>query len=121
MIDGRRSSPAASRHSALLHSDHYYWMTAVLAARGLQVWACRLVAACFAAVGLILGALIFSRPGPDSLAMRIAGVAVVISCVAMAALWLRRFWPSRGQSITCVIVGSVVIGLSAVIVSSPLF
>lgn len=120
MIDGWRSSPAVSRRPVLLQSDHYYWITAVLAARGLQVWACRLVAACFAALGLILSALIFSRLGPDSLATRIAGVAVVVSCVAMSALWLRRFWPSRAQSMTCVIVGSLVIGLSAVIVPNPI-
>ncbi|MGB0971062.1 MAG: GGDEF domain-containing protein [Mycobacterium sp.] len=121
MIDGLRSSPAVSRRPGPLRSDHYYWITAVLAARGLQVWACRLVAACFAALGLILGGLMFSRLGPDNMATRVAGVAVVVSCVVMAALWLRRFWPSRAQSITCVIVGSLAIGLSAVIVSDPIF
>ncbi|MCH9734255.1 MAG: diguanylate cyclase [Actinomycetia bacterium] len=119
MSDGLRSSPAASPRPALLRSDHYYWITGVLAARGLQVWACRLVAGCFAALGLILGALMFTRLGPDGVVMRIAGAAVVVSCVAMSALWLRGLWPSRAESMTCVIVGSLVIGFSAVVVPSP--
>lgn len=38
----------------------------------------------------------------------------------MAVLWVRHHWPTRAQSLFCVIVGSFAIGVSALIEASPL-
>ena len=120
MCKGLRSSTAASISPALWRSDQYYWFTAVLAARGLQAWASRLVAACIAALGLIPVALLASRFGPQTPQARIVAVVIGVSSLAIAVLWLRHHWPSRAQSLACVFVGSFAIGASALIVSSPI-
>ena len=38
----------------------------------------------------------------------------------MATLWLRDHWPSRGQSVFCVVAGSVAVGVSSLVISSPM-
>mgnify|MGYP005612984887 FL=1 len=119
MFDGLRSSPAASIGPALWRSDQYYWFTAVLAARGLQSAACRLVAVCIAILGLGPVALMTSRLGPQGPG-RIIAFVILVTCLAMAVLWVRHHWPTRAQSLFCVIVGSVAIGVSAVIETSPI-
>ena len=120
MFDGLRSSPAAAIGTALWRADQYYWFTAVLAARGMQASACRLVAVCVAALGLIPVALMASRLGPQGLNARIAAVVICVLGLAMAGLWMRHHWPTRAQSLTCVFIGSFSIGASALIVSSPI-
>ena len=119
MFDGLRSSPAASIGPALWRSDQYYWFTAVLAARGLQSAACRLVAGCIAILGLVPVALMTSRLGPQGPG-RIIAFVILVTCLAMAVLWVRHHWPTRAQSLFCVIVGSFAIGVSAVIETSPI-
>lgn len=119
MFDGLRSSPAASIGPALWRSDQYYWFTAVLAARGLQSASCRLVAVCIAILGLVPVALMTSRLGPQGTG-RIIALVVLGVCLAMAVLWVRHHWPTRAQSLFCVIVGSFAIGVSALIEASPL-
>ena len=119
MFDGLRSSPAASIGPALWRSDQYYWFTAVLAARGLQSAACRLVAVCIAILGLVPVALMTSRLGPQGPG-RIIAFVILVTCLAMAVLWVRHHWPTRAQSLFCVIVGSFAIGVSAVIETSPI-
>lgn len=91
----------------------------MLAARGLQVWVCRLVAVCAAILGLIPVALLFSPLGLHSLPTRIAVPVVLICCLAISVLWLRYRWPTRGQSHISVIVGSLAIGLAALVASNP--
>lgn len=120
MFDALRRSPVASIGSALWRNDQYYWFTAVLAGRSLQTTACRLVAACIIALGLIPVALMASRLGPQELPTRTIAVLIAVSCLAMAMLWLRPSWPTRAQSLTCVVVGSFAIGGSALIVASPI-
>ncbi|WP_237166484.1 GGDEF domain-containing protein [Mycolicibacterium hippocampi] len=104
---------------ALWRADQYYWFTAVLAARGLQTRTCRLVAVCLVSLGLIPVVLMASPLGPQGIQSQIAAVAIVVSCLALAAMWLRHHWPTRALSLACVIVGSFAIGVSALIVSSP--
>lgn len=119
MFGGLRSSSAASIGPALWRSDQYYWFTAVLAARGLQSAACRLVAVCIAILGLVPVALMTSRLGPQGPG-RIIAFVILVTCLAMAVLWVRHHWPTRAQSLFCVIVGSFAIGVSAVIETSPI-
>jgi diguanylate cyclase (GGDEF)-like protein len=92
----------------------------VLAARGLQVVSCRVVAVCIAGLGLVPSALLASRLGPQTLQTRILAIAIGVCCLAMAALWLREHWPTRAQSLICVIVGSFATAASTLIVSSPI-
>lgn len=120
MFDGLRSSPVASIGPALWRTDQYYWFTAVLASRGLQTMTCRLVAVCIAATGLIPLVLMTSRLGPPNLPTRIIAIAIAIASLSMAMLWLRHHWPTRAQSLGCVVVGSFAIGGSALIVPSPI-
>lgn len=119
MFDGLRRSPAVSIGASLRRADHYYWITALLSARSMQARACRLVAVCFVALGLAPVVLMSSLLGPHSLPSRIAAWAVFGCCLAMSVLWLRHHWPTRAQSLICAIGGSLAIGVSALIVSSP--
>ncbi|KGI67158.1 GGDEF domain-containing protein [Mycolicibacterium rufum] len=120
MFDALRSSSAAAIGPALWRSDQYYWFTAVLAARGMQTATCRLVAVCIAALGLIPVGLLASPTGPRGTVGRTAAVVIAVACLGLAALWLRDHWPSRVQSLLCVLVGSIAIGVSALIQTSPM-
>lgn len=120
MFDGLRSYSAAAIGPALWRSDQYYWFTAVLAARGMQTATCRLVAVCIAALGLIPVGLLASPAGPHETVGRTAAVVIAVACLGLAALWLRDHWPSRVQSLLCVLVGSIAIGVSALIQTSPM-
>lgn len=81
---------------------------------------CRLVAACFVTLGVMPVALMFTSLSPHSHQSRIAAGVVLVSCLVMSGLWLRHHWPSREQSLTCAIVGSLAAGASALIASDPL-
>jgi diguanylate cyclase (GGDEF)-like protein len=100
--------------------DHYYGITAFLAANGVQTLTCRLVAVFIFLLGIIPVLLIGSPIGPDSTGERIAAVTVAASCVVMAATWLRPRWPSRLQSAACVVVGTVCIAVGSLI-SDPAY
>ena len=63
--------------------DHYYWLTAFLAARGLQKTTCRLVALVIFGMGAISLTLIWSPTGPHGLTVnQILAVAVAVCCWA---------------------------------------
>lgn len=85
-----RAETTARRRRRL---DHYYFLTALLASRGVQTLCCRIAAALIAGFGMISAALVYSPLGPHSSAGRALAVAVALSCALMAALWLRRRWP----------------------------
>lgn len=95
--------------------DHYYWLTAFLAARGIQRTTCRLVAVVMAALGAISVTLIWSSTGPQGLRNELLAVAVSVCCLGMAALWLRPRWPTAPQSRSCVALGSLCIAVSCLI------
>lgn len=120
MFDGLRSSSAARINPGLWRVDQYYWFTAILAARGLQTAASRLVALCIAMLGLLPVGLMTSRLGPQGLSMRIAAIVIAVASLAMAALWLRDQWPSRGQSVFCAVFGAVAVGVSCLVISGPI-
>ncbi|PRC48756.1 GGDEF domain-containing protein, partial [Mycobacterium sp. ITM-2017-0098] len=61
-----------------------------------------------------------SRLGPQGLTTRVIAVVIAVGSLAMATLWLRDHWPSRGQSVFCVIAGSVAVGSSSLVISSPM-
>jgi diguanylate cyclase (GGDEF)-like protein len=99
--------------------DHYYFLTAMLAARGVQTTTSRVIALLILGLGIIPVTLIGTFDGPDSLRDRLVAVAITVCCVAMGGLWLRRQWPTRAQSQACVVIGTLCIALASLIVADP--
>lgn len=100
--------------------DHYYWLTAFLAARGLQQTTCRLVALVIFGLSAISITLIWSPTGPQGLRNVILAVFVAVCCWGMAAVWLRSRWPTALESRICVCLGSVCVAISCLIQSDAL-
>jgi diguanylate cyclase (GGDEF)-like protein len=100
--------------------DHYYWLTAFLAARGLQQTTCRLVALVIFGMSAISLTLIWSPTGPRGLVAQIMAGAVAVCCWGLAAIWLRGRWPTAVESRICVCAGSVCIAISCLIQSDAL-
>jgi diguanylate cyclase (GGDEF)-like protein len=100
--------------------DHYYWLTAFLAARGIQQTTCRLVAVVILGLSAVSITLIWSPTGPHGLRNQILAVIVAVCCWGLAGLWLRSRWPSALESRICVCLGSVCVAISCLIQSDPL-
>ncbi|WP_123029130.1 GGDEF domain-containing protein [Mycolicibacterium stellerae] len=100
--------------------DHYYWLTAFLAARGLQKTTCRLVALVIFALSAISLTLIWSPTGPQGLRNQVLAMVVAVCCWGMTALWLRGRWPSALESRICVCLGSLCVAISCLIQADPL-
>jgi GGDEF domain-containing protein len=98
--------------------DHYYWLTAFLAAHDLQRRTCRTVAASIFGLGAIGPILSLGMLGPGSTAGMVVMATVTCCCVVMTLLWLRPGWPSRRVSWACVVVGTVCIAASSIVVPS---
>ncbi|BCI51912.1 diguanylate cyclase [Mycolicibacterium litorale] len=99
--------------------EHFYWLTSFLAAREAQSATCRLIAMFVTTLGLVPLAMQWSDAGPHTVLGRWVGAVVTASCLAMAALWLRRRWPSRRQSGLFVLVTAVNIAAGCLIMSDP--
>ncbi|WP_193046142.1 GGDEF domain-containing protein [Mycolicibacterium baixiangningiae] len=99
--------------------EHFYWLTSFLAARDAQSATCRLIAMFVATLGAVPLAMQWSDAGPQTPLTRGVGGVVTVSCLAMAALWLRRRWPSRRQSALFVAVTSANIAAGCLIMSEP--
>lgn len=103
-----------------LHTeDRYYWITAYLAAKGLQRATCRLTAFNMLGLSVIPLILLLSDLGPTGTRDRWLAVAVSAACIGMASVWLRPRWPSRLESQLCVGVGSICIAVGCLIESEP--
>jgi diguanylate cyclase (GGDEF)-like protein len=100
--------------------DHYYWLTAFLAARGLQQTTCRLVALVIFAMSVISVTLIWSPTGPRGVVSQVLAVAVAVCCWVLTALWLRGRWPTAVESRICVCAGAVCIAISCLIQTDAL-
>ena len=100
--------------------DHYYWLTAFLAARGVQKTTCRLVALVILGMSAISLMMIWSPTGPQGRVSQILAVAVAVCCWGLAAIWLRGRWPTVIESRLCVCAGAVCIAISCLIQSDAL-
>jgi len=76
---------------------HYYWLTAFLAARGLQKTTCRVVALVIFGMSAVSVLLIWRPTGPHGLRDQILAIAVAVCCWGMTAIWLRGRWPSASR------------------------
>ncbi|MET0897945.1 MAG: GGDEF domain-containing protein [Mycobacterium sp.] len=91
------------------YPDHYYWMTAYMAAQGAQSLTCRMVALTTAGLGLVPLAMLFSPSGPQGSVDRATAVMVAICCFVWALIWLRPMWPSRRTSAAFSVTSSICI------------
>jgi diguanylate cyclase (GGDEF)-like protein len=99
--------------------DHYYWLTSLLASRGLQAVTCRVLAATLLGLGAVNVTMLFSPAGPAGVVPRTIAIAVATACVVMAGVWLRRRWPSKAASATFVVTGSLCIAASCLVQTHP--
>jgi diguanylate cyclase (GGDEF)-like protein len=100
--------------------DHYYWMTALLAARGAQTLTCRMMAASTLGFGIISAAMILSPAGPRGVRNHLIAMVVGAISVVLAAGWLRRSWPSKKWSTFYSVTLSVCIAVTCLIQSRPI-
>ncbi len=100
--------------------DHYYWLTAFLAARGIQETTCRVVALVIFGMSTISLILIWSPTGPHGIINQLLAVVVAVCCWGMSALWMRQRWPTALQSRICLCLGAVCIAISCLIQSDAL-
>lgn len=100
--------------------DHYYWLTSLLAARGLQYRTSRTIAAVNAGLGLAPMILMASPAGPHGPVRSALAVAIGIYTVGIATLWLSHSWPSRRSSELSVGCSAVAVSVACLIMSSPI-
>lgn len=98
--------------------DHYYWLTAFLAARGLQVKTCRLIALTTFALGLI--PIILVLGGTDPVGAWWSALAVTACCTVIAGIWARPHWPSRALSQATSLAGSGCIAAFSLLQANPM-
>jgi diguanylate cyclase (GGDEF)-like protein len=100
--------------------DQYYAVTARLAARGHQQTTMRVVAACILMLGLP-AALAATNPAASPWGRGAPAFAVIaLACIAMAVPWLRHRWPTRAQSISVVVLGTIALAGGCSLASDPL-
>ena len=99
-------------------SDRYYWLTSLLTERGLQTLTRRVMATVIVALGAPPLLTLASPIGPAQPLGRGLAAAVTLSCLGMALIWLRRRWPTRAESLACVIVGTLCVSVASLVTSS---
>jgi diguanylate cyclase (GGDEF)-like protein len=104
----------------LQSGDHYYWLTTLLAARGLQRTVCRMVAAIALVFGAISVLLTASEAGPRGLVGQFVAFITGAGAVVIAAGWLRPRWPTRAESMCFVVLATVCIAAACLVQSRPL-
>src|SRR5258708_11484621 len=89
------------------HSDPYYAVTALLAARDLQTQTRRLVAVVIAGLGVLPVGLIGTSAGPRGSLAQVIAVVLAGAALMMAVRWLRERWPCLLESLVGVAAGAV--------------
>lgn len=100
--------------------NHYYWLTSLLAARGLQTRTCRVIAALNAVLGMVPALLILSPAGPHGPVRQAVAIAIGVFALGIGAVWLRHSWPSQRFSAVVVSLGSIPMSAACLIMSDPL-
>ncbi|WP_422745015.1 GGDEF domain-containing protein [Mycobacterium sp. WMMD1722] len=101
--------------------DHYYWLTAFLAARGAQRATCRLVAVSMAGFAAVLLLSLGSPSGPPEGSQTTVVLVIAAVSLVSALLWLRDSWPTQRQSTYFVLVTAVSISGSCLMQSNPVY
>lgn len=100
--------------------DHYYWLTAMLAARGAQRLTCRSIALVTVGYGIIALVLMASPSGPTGTRNQLIATGISVTCMLIAVFWLRRRWPTQNESGIFVFISSLCIAASCLIAANPL-
>ncbi|MGE2713946.1 diguanylate cyclase domain-containing protein [Mycolicibacterium litorale] len=99
--------------------DHYYWLTAFLAARGAQQSICRVVAGSLLGFAVVLLVSLGSPAGPSGMAARVGTAVIVVALIGMAIGWWREGWPTQRQSAGFVIAAALAISIGCLMKSDP--
>ena len=100
--------------------DQYHAFTARLAASGYQATTMRVVAGCILALGvpsLLAGVAPHSAPWPG---FRLTYALIALLCIGLAVPWLRYRWPTRRESVTVVVLGTVALAGGCLVTIEPL-
>lgn len=100
--------------------DHYYTLTAMLAARGAQTLTSRVIAAIIFGLGALTALAVFSSATPQVPGGRVLWTVVSALALITSLSWLRHRWPTRRESIFLVLVATVAIVVGCVIPEDPL-
>lgn len=100
--------------------DHYYWLTAFLAARGAQRPTCLVVAVSLLGFAAALLISLASPAGPSGTVGDAVAVVISVWCVLGAAFWMRKGWPTQRQSVVFVLSASVLISAASLLKADPL-
>ena len=99
--------------------DQYPAFPTRLTASGYQAVSMRVVAGCIIALGipaLLAGVVPPATPWPG---FRFTYLAIALGCVALAAPWMRYRWPTRRQSATVVVVGTLALATGSLATIDP--
>ncbi|WP_313675400.1 hypothetical protein, partial [Mycolicibacterium sp.] len=99
--------------------DQYYAVTSGLTAGGYRRTTMRMVGGYILTLGLppLLAA---ANPAASSIPGGRAVLAISpLACTALAAVWLRDRWPTRGQSITVVVLGTLLLAAGCIAAINP--
>jgi len=99
--------------------DHYYWITAVLAARGSQRATSATISSLIGSISALPLLMIFSPAGPQTAVGRYIVIGAALCGIAVAVLWRRPTWPSRIQSRGCVVVVTIALSGISLAMSDP--
>lgn len=99
--------------------DHYYWLTAMLAARGVQRSTCRLFAGALAGFAGVVLVSLASPAGPQGRIGSTVALIVAACLLALAATFLLHGWLSRFQSSFFVIVVAACISAVCLVQADP--
>ncbi|WP_237570115.1 diguanylate cyclase domain-containing protein [Mycolicibacterium lacusdiani] len=106
--------------TALLGPDHYYRLTAQLAAQDLRRPVSWTIAVTTVILGVIPVGLISSSAGPHGAWGPPLAIAVAALCSVMAIAWLTHHWPARGVSLAFVIISALCAATDCIITAQPM-
>ena len=106
--------------NSLLGPDHYYRLTAKLAALDLRRPVCRAIAVTTVILGVIPVGLASSSAGPQGTWGRPLAIAVAAICSVMALPWLTHHWPSRRVSLAFIFVSALCAATDCIIAAQPM-
>jgi len=99
--------------------DHYYSLTALLAARGAQTLTSRVIATILFGLGLLAGLALFTASASELTTRRLIWTAVSALAMATGLNWLRHRWPTRTESVLLAWGATVAILVGCVVPKDP--
>jgi diguanylate cyclase (GGDEF)-like protein len=99
--------------------DQYYAVTARLAADGHQRTTMRVVAGAIIVLGLPAMLAAGNTRASDIPGGRALLAVIPLACLGLASPWLRYRWPTRGQSVAVVILGTLLLAAGCIVPINP--